>query len=276
MNFAVNYIFQETMKFIKPDDTYIKYPGGEWDFNNLKNLINQNYKIILHGIIPSFGSILDSTLCDHIDKFYEVAKLTNQRWLSFHFERKPKYIHEDIDKIIELNITKIHKYFGNIPILIENMPPVDTIENWCCDTAIISKYCDKYNFGLLLDIPHSVISSQYLRKDPKQYINELPLSKVKEIHISGWSKLADGKLYDSHTECINESYELLDYVINKVKNCEMVSLEYSPSRDYDGQTLVKEYREKRSDEDLYIEQQRQLKKVKEIVKYRSECSDNYR
>lgn len=265
MNYAVNYIFPEVMNFTKPDDTYIKYPGGKWDFDTLKDLISKSYKVVLHGIIPSSGSILDPMLCDHISEFYEIAKNTNQKWLSFHFERKDKYEQADIDDVIQSNITKIHKYFGDIQLLIENMPTVDGIQSWCCEPSVISKYCKKYNFGLLLDIPHSVISAQYFKKDVKDYINEFPLSIVKEIHLSGWSRLNNGKLYDSHIECNQESYELLKYVINKTENCEMISLEYAPSRDYDGESVAKEYREKRSYEELYIEQQRQLKKIKEIV-----------
>jgi len=46
----------------------------------------------------------------------------------------------------------------------------------------------------------------------------------------------------------------------------MVSLEYAPSRDYDGHQIAKNYREERTNEELYIEQQRQLAKTREIFK----------
>ena len=158
MKFAVNYVTPEVMKLDNPSDTYIKYPGGKWDLQTLKNLVNDGYRTILHGLIPSSGSILDPNLCDNIEEFAEIFKQTDQKWLSFHLEHKPKYAKEDFDLTITNNIKKLKEYCGkDIQILIENMPPVDTIEEWCADPEMISKVCEKYNFEMLLDIPHAVI-----------------------------------------------------------------------------------------------------------------------
>ena len=271
MKYAVNYVTPEVMELVAPSDTYIKYPGGKWDLDTLKQLVNDGHKVVLHGLIPSSGSILDPNLCDHIEEFAKLIKQTNQQWLSFHLDHKAKYVKEDYDTTIRNNIDKIREYCGqDMPILIENMPPVDTIEEWCADPVMISKVCKKYNLGLLLDIPHAVISAKHRNEDAKKYIDSLPLDRVKEIHISGWSELSDGKLYDSHVECATESYDILDYSLEKTPNCEMISLEYAPSRDYDGHQVAKEYRENRVANDFYVEQQRQLKKVKDIVRCREE------
>ena len=265
MIFTVNYVFPEVMELLNPSDVCIKYPGGKWDLETLRDLIAKKHKIVLHGIIPSSGSILDPSLCDQIKEFARFVKSTDQKWLSFHLDHKAKYINADIDETITRNVAIIREYCGSIPILLENMPPVDTIEEWCADPEIIFQYCNKYNFGLLLDIPHLVISSKFLGMSIEEYLSKLPLERIKEIHVSGWSQLPDGNLYDSHVECNSYSYELLEYVLKQAPNCEMVSLEYAPSRDYDGHQVAKEYREERVTEDFYIEQQRQLDIIKGIV-----------
>jgi len=266
MNYSVNYVFPEVMELLNLGDTYIKYPGGKYDLKTLDDLINKKYNIVLHGIIPSSGSIRDSDLCNDIEEFAKYVKLTNQKWLSFHLDNKTWYVKSDLDETISNNIVKIRDYCGNdMPILIENMPPVDAREEWCADPTITSKICKKYNLGLLLDIPHLVISSKFREETVEEYLSKLPLDRVKEIHVSGWSQLPDGSLYDSHIECSSYSYELLDYVLDRTPNCEMVSLEYAPARDYDGYQVAKQYREERKTEDFCIELERQLEIIKGIA-----------
>lgn len=265
IKFAVNYVFKEVMDLKPVDDIMIKYPGGKWDLETLRDLVSKGHKIVLHGIIPSSGSILDPHLCDHFEEFSKIVEITNQRWLSFHLDHKSKYEQADYDDTIKKNVGIIRERFPDMPILIENMPSVDTIEEWCQEPEMISKTCQKYDFGLLLDIPHAVISAKQLGITPEEYMKRLPLERAKEIHVSGWNQLENGELYDSHVMCTNESYELLEFAMKNCPNIGIVSLEYAPGRDYDGQNIAAEYRYTRSNQDLYNEQQYQIGKVQSIV-----------
>ena len=51
----------------------------------------------------------------------------------------------------------------------------------------------------------------------------------------------------------------------KNENMEVITLEFAPTRDHDGQYVAKQYRESFSDLELYNQQQIQLKKLKQIV-----------
>lgn len=266
MKYAVNYINEEVLKLSTPNDVYIKYPGGKWDLETLSNLNKENFKIVLHGVIPSSGSILDPNLLNGFETFSKYIKETNQEWLSFHFDYKDKYNAPDYIKTLENNLKIIRSKFPNLPILIENLPPVDNIKGWCSDPKLLNSIMEKYNLKFLLDVPHALISAEHLGISFEEYVNQLNLDNVVEIHFSGLGKTKAGKLYDGHICAEDKHYDCLKYVLGKCHNLKMLSLEYAPTRDYDGETVAKDYISSRNAIDLYNEQQMQLKKVKQLYK----------
>lgn len=219
----------------------------------------------MHGVIPSSGSILDPKLCEKFDEFSKYVELTKQSWLSFHFDYKDKYGEEDYIKTLEKNLKTIRSNFPKIEILLENLPPVDDIKEWCAYPKLFKDVLEKYNLKMLLDIPHAKISAEYFNISFEDYLNQFPLEKVKEIHFSGLGCTKNGKLYDSHIMATEDDYEDLEYAVEKCKNVEVITLEFAPTRDYDGQYVAKQYRESFSDLELYNQQQIQLKKLKQIV-----------
>ncbi len=266
MKFAVNYINEEVMDLSTPNEVYIKYPGGKWDLETLSQLCNRNFKVILHGVIPSSGSILDPKLLSGFETFSKYIESTNQQWLSFHFDYKDKYGEPDFVATLEDNLKIIREYFPNIPILLENLPPVDNIKSWCSDPKVFNHILEKYDLKMLLDVPHAQISAEHFGMPFKDYVDQFPFDRVWEIHFSGLGKTHDGKLYDGHIMAEDKDYKCLEYVLPKCPNLKMLSLEFAPTRDYDGEVVAKEYREARTSEQLYDEQQIQLKHLKKMVK----------
>jgi len=263
MDFAINYVSAEAMLFLKLKDNYIKYPGMNCNIETLKELIEKRYKIVLHGLVPSSGSITDPHLCDHIEEFAKLVKITNQRWLSFHLDYKSKYISTDFDVTIRHNISEIRKYCGeNIPILIENVPPIDNCQDWFINPEIISQYCEKYDLGFLLDIPHAIVAANSRGEQIEKYLSKLPLNKVREIHISGFVTSPEGSLKDAHTECNYKVYKVLEYVLYKTPGCEMITIEYCPKTNFSflgNMEKIKKYK------DICVSQQFQLTRVRSIA-----------
>lgn len=274
MRYTVNYITEEVMNLSTPSDVSIKYPGGKWDLETLQDLVNKGFKIVLHGVIPSSGSILDPKFCDHFDNFSKFVTLTNQQWLSFHFDYKQKYGEPDYIKTLEKNLGIIRKYFPNMLLIMENLPPVDNIESWCANPKLFNEILEKYNLKMLLDVPHAQISAEFFGMSFEDYVNQFDLSKVIEIHFSGLGYTKNGKLYDGHIMANEKDYKCLEYVLPKCPNLKMVSLEFAPSRDYDNETVAKEYRNKYSNQDLYNQQQKQLKNIQKIVEKCKKEDDN--
>jgi len=264
MNFAVNYLFTEATHFLKLHDTYINFPATNWNVETLKKLAETRNKIILHGIIPSSGSILDPRLCDYIGEFSKYIKIINQKWLSFNFDYKPKYMSTDFDNTIKRNIFKIREYCGeDIQILIKNIILVDNVQDWCVEPVIISNYCEKYNFGFILDIPHALIASNSRGETFEEYLRKLPLDRVKEIRVSGCTELSDGTLHHSHTICKHNVYKLLESVLYKTPNCEMISIGYLPQTEFVSLNNIDKINEYKY---ICVKQQLQLNRVKSIVR----------
>lgn len=266
MKFAVNYINEEVMDLSEPNEVYIKYPGEKWDLDTLSKLCDRSFHVVLHGVIPSSGSILDPNLLNGFETFSKYIISTKQQWLSFHFDYKDKYGEPDYISTLEKNLKLIRSYFPDITILLGNLPPVDNIKDWCADPKLFSSILEKYDLKMLLDIPHTQISAEYINIPFEDYINQFPLDKVVEVHFSGLGFTKAGKLYDGHIMAEDRDYKKLEYTLPRCKNLKMLSLEFAPTRDYGNEVVAKEYRDERISEQLYKEQQIQLKRMVEMVK----------
>lgn len=255
MDIAVNYVSTFNVEELKCfNNILIKFPGARGcKLSSLKKLVSIQKNLVLHGIIPSSGSILDSELCDNISEFAKIYKNLDQRWISIHLEGNPKYKDCGLDNL-KNNVNTLKKIFGDdITILVENSHPYACLIEKYTDPMVISQICTEYDLGFLLDIPHAIVSASYRNEDIMEYIDNLPLQLVKEIHISGVTKKEDGSFLDSHLECDTQVYELLKYVLLKGVPVELISIEYSPIF------------ERRSGH-IFNMQMLQINKVKRIIK----------
>ena len=60
------------------------------------------------------------------------------------------------------------------------------------------------------------------------YINSLPLDKVKEIHLSGCLRNEFGEIIPNHSKMNEEDYEILDYLMKECKMLKVLTLEFGP------------------------------------------------
>ncbi len=265
MDFAVNYVSNDfNLKYKFDKDIYLKYPGFSVSVDEFLNLPELDNKILLHGIIPSSGSIFDEHLCDNMDKWVECFKKNKNRWVSLHFYYEDRLC--PIDKVEEVcynNITKIREVLPDIPIIIENVPYVYNNQHWCFDPKVINYYCNKYDLGFLLDISHMYIYTANNNINVDEYLEKLPLDKIYEIHIHGYYIKENGEYFDSHFEAFDKIYDIYKKVLRASKNVKMTTLEYPV---YLSSPIVKKYLEEKSWNEIYELQNMQLNKLKDIVK----------
>jgi len=62
------------------------------------------------------------------------------------------------------------------------------IMKFCISTNVINQVLDNTNAKLLLDIAHAKVTATNSHESVYDYLNRLPLEKVKEIHIVGTAK----------------------------------------------------------------------------------------
>lgn len=262
MDFSVNYYNNEYNKqYLFDEEIYLKYPGFSASLDEMVTMPKIKNKILLHGIVPSSGSIFDEHLCDNIDEWVKLFKEHNNRWVSLHFYYNSKLCCEkDIDKVCKNNIKKIREKLPNIPIIIENVPYPYKDINWFLYPEKISEYCNKYDLGMILDIAHMCVACKNLDMDVTDYISKLPLDKIIEIHISGYYD--DGVKYeDAHLECFDTIYNLYYMILKIAKNVKMTTLEYPV---YNNIPVVIKYLKDNDYDNIYNIQKKQIDKLKEI------------
>ncbi|MCM1989347.1 DUF692 family multinuclear iron-containing protein [Oceanirhabdus seepicola] len=126
---------------------------------------------------------------------------------------------------------QIFKKNIGVPLLLENTP----------DTQVDRVVFDHYPYikpeqfkrlfiendvSFLLDLTHAKITAQFHGWNVYDYIRELPLSFVKEIHINGSGYDKDGFPKDTHQAMETEDYNLLEWVLNYTSP-DIVTLEYN-------------------------------------------------
>lgn len=115
---------------------------------------------------------------------------------------------------------QIWKSHIKVPFLIENVPYSSYYEKnapgtikECVNPQLIRELCHENEIGLCLDLAHAKVAAWGLGISFKDYLSELPLDCVKELHIVG-TRMVDGNMRDNHIEMIEEDYEVLDWLLD--------------------------------------------------------------
>ncbi len=145
---------------------------------------------------------------------------------AMHQGKTDKDIYEHMSKQIQ-----IFKKNLAVPLLLENVPdsPQDRILFDHYPYIMPEQYNRLFadnDVSFLLDLTHAKITAKYRGWDIHDYLRELPLNRVVEIHVNGSGYDKDGFPADTHQAMENEDYKLLEWVLNYT-NPDIVTLEYS-------------------------------------------------
>ncbi|MDR1658338.1 MAG: DUF692 family protein [Deltaproteobacteria bacterium] len=92
----------------------------------------------------------------------------------------PKEIIETSDRNLDL----VRRFYAG-PLAAENYNYYPTgLYEHICRPDFIGEFLERLKLGLVLDLAHAAVSAWNLGLEIKKYLAELPLSEVKEIHIS--------------------------------------------------------------------------------------------
>jgi uncharacterized protein (UPF0276 family) len=118
-----------------------------------------------------------------------------------------------------------------VPLVAENMPPWKRDRPaYVIDPAFIARVIEGVGCGLLLDLAHARVSAHRRGQPARNYISQLPLDRLTEIHISGpRPSPANGQLMDAHEPPQEEDYTLLAWVLERAQP-QAVTLEYDRDR----------------------------------------------
>lgn len=114
----------------------------------------------------------------------------------------------------------------DVPVLIENLDynPTGAYE-YVCEAQFVTDVLNQTDTFLLLDLAHAQVSAHAFKVDVKDYLHQLPLEKVRQIHVNrpGWS---NARLVDSHLDMLEKDYALLEWILTETQPW-AITLEYN-------------------------------------------------
>jgi uncharacterized protein (UPF0276 family) len=125
-------------------------------------------------------------------------------------------------EVAEAVIAKVRSVQSRIsvPFLLENITYIfDWPESELSDAEFLSLICGETGAGILLDVENLYLNAQNHGFDPYAFLDGLPASSVKEVHVAGGVTLHEDflprpLLQDTHSHPVPEAaLDLLDYAL---------------------------------------------------------------
>jgi len=169
--------------------------------------IRQDYPITLHGVGMSLGSA-DPLNLDYLQRLKNLADHLQPSYVSDHLawvSVNGQYTHDllptpytkEIQQHFIERIQQAQDFLGRT-LLIENPSSYLTFHSTnMSEWDFIRGIADASGCDLLLDINNIYISAINHGFDPYEYLANIPVDKVKEIHLAGYEEM-EGYLFDTH------------------------------------------------------------------------------
>lgn len=207
--------------------------GGYW--KKVFKKLTQKHPLFLHGLSLSIGSPddLDYDFLKQLKEFIgEYKPLVYSEHLSFSkcdnahlYDLLPIPFTGDAVKHVAKRIQQVQDYLEQ-KITIENVSYYTPVAAEMSEVEFINAVVKEADCDLLLDVNNVYVNSFNHQYNPKEFIQQLPLERVKYIHMAGHTKVADDLIIDTHGEAIIDPvYDLFDFTLKQVKRDVPVLLE---------------------------------------------------
>ncbi len=207
--------------------------GGYW--KKVFNEVTEKYPLFTHGLSLSVGSPdeLDYDFLSQLKKFIKEYKpLIYSEHLSFSkcdnahlYDLLPIPFTSDAVKHVALRIQQVQDYLGQ-RISIENVSYYTPVAAEMSELEFISAVVKEADCDLLLDVNNVYVNAFNHQYKASEFISQLPLERVKYIHMAGHTKVSDDLIIDTHGEAIIDPvYKLFDFTMRKLQRDVPVLLE---------------------------------------------------
>jgi uncharacterized protein len=169
--------------------------------------ILEQYRVVQHGVSMYFGSAqaLDR---EHLKRLKALTRRTKTPWLSDHLcwgSVDGRYTHDLLPlpytfETVQTTARRIRQVqdFLEIPIAVENVSSyAEFHESQMTEWEFLNEVVNAADCGILLDVNNIYVSSQNHGFDPMQYVNDVEVERVAQIHIAGHSKF-EKYILDTH------------------------------------------------------------------------------
>ncbi len=188
--------------------------------------IAERYPLITHGLTLSLGAI-DEPKPDYLNELRTEVRRLRSPWHSDHLcfstagdrvlhELMPlKFCRENVTRVAD-RIRRVEDFLG-LPLLIENIsyyahPGRAELP----EAEFICSVLEKSGASLLLDVNNVYVNAQNHGFDPADFLRQIPLDRVVEIHVAGHTRVDDGLIIDTHgTNVCEPVLALLGWVLER-------------------------------------------------------------
>lgn len=187
-------------------DHYIDSPKRKLDE---LSLLAENFPLIPHSLELSLGSA-EGVDEEYVAKLADLVNTVNPPWFSDHicFTRSggvkighlaPVPFTDESLSVFVHNIDRVKKRI-NTPLILENITyNVQYPSSTMPETEFIRRLLEETDCGLLLDVANLYINSTNLGYDWREWLQEIPLERVVQLHFVGVHK-SPGRLIDAHAD----------------------------------------------------------------------------
>ena len=172
--------------------------------------IRERYCVAMHGVSMSVGSA-DGLNDDYLQRLKILADRVQPLWVSDHLcwtglegfnshDLLPLPYTEEALDLVCANVHHAQEVLQR-PLLLENPSSYmtfthDEMSEW----TFLARLCRRTGCFLLLDINNIHVSASNHGFDSLAYLDGLPLECVRQIHLAGHSRHANGLLIDTHDQ----------------------------------------------------------------------------
>jgi uncharacterized protein (UPF0276 family) len=213
------------------------------DENVLRSIKSLPFPKILHGVgFPVGGSIPPDA--SHLPLLRRIIDQLDAQWMSEHlsFNRahSPK---GDFDigfmmppcqstEGIEAAVNSIRSVAKNISIPFAVEPGVNylrPLQDEVPDGKFVASVVESADCDILLDLHNIWANERNGRQSMNQFLNEIPLERVREIHLAGGFEI-DGYWLDAHSGAIPPPvFDFAKQIVQKFTNLQALTFELHPS-----------------------------------------------
>jgi uncharacterized protein (UPF0276 family) len=188
--------------------------------------VRERYPLVTHGLTLSIGSVEPPSASYLAELKSEVLRLATP-WHSDHLcfsssgqtflhDLLPlKFAQENVERVAE-RARRVQGELG-VPFALENISYyAHPGRREMPEAEFVASVLSRADVGLLLDVNNAFVNARNHAEDARDFLAQMPLERVLEIHVAGHSASESGLIIDTHGAPVADPvYELLEWTLER-------------------------------------------------------------
>lgn len=188
--------------------------------------VRERYPLVTHGLTLSIGA-LEPPSASYLGELKGETQRLGTPWHSDHLcfssagalflhDLLPlKFANENVERVIE-RARRVQDELG-VPLALENISYyAHPGRREMPEAEFVARVIEGADIGLLLDVNNAFVNARNHDHDARDFLRQMPLDRVVEIHVAGHSPSESGLVIDTHgTKVADPVYDLLEWTLER-------------------------------------------------------------